>query len=207
MKKTLFYLFIVIISINYSYSQAEFGIKVGMSSYDIPKDNIQNSSDLKLSIKSASYGFQAGVYGRIGLLGVNVQPEILFNSNTYNYKISNLGNVDSLGQIRSSKYQNLDIPVMIMFSPAFFKLYAGPVGHYHINSISEFKDTDKIKEKFKHFTYGYQLGAGVTFSGLTFDVRYEGNFSKSIKHFVIDGQTYDVDDSPSRVIFSLWFEL
>ena len=207
MKKTFFYLLILVASINSSFSQSEFGIKIGMSTYDIPKDNITNSSDLKLSIKSASYGFQAGVYGRLGILGINIQPEILFNSNTYNYKISNLNNVDSLGQIRSTKYQNLDIPVMIMFSPAFFKVYAGPVGHYFINNISDFKDTDKIKEEFKNLTYGYQLGAGVTFSGLTIDVRYEGNFSKSIKSFNIDGKTYEIDDSPSRVIFSLWFKL
>ena len=68
-------------------------------------------------------------------------------------------------------------------------------------------EVDKIKEEFKNLTYGYQLGAGVTFSGLTIDVRYEGNFSKSIKSFNIDGKTYEIDDSPSRVIFSLWFKL
>jgi hypothetical protein len=207
MKKTFFYLILLLVSINSSFAQSEFGIKVGMSTYDIPKDDIQNSSDLKLSIKSASYGFQAGVYGRLGILGINIQPEILFNSNTYTYKLSNLNNVDSLDQIRSTKYQNLDIPVMVMFTPAFFKLYAGPVGHYHINNISDFKDKDNIKEVFKNLTYGYQLGAGITFSGLTFDVRYEGNISKSIKTFKIDGKTYDIDDSPSRVIFSLWFKL
>ncbi len=198
---------LVVFSINYGISQNEFGIKLGMSSYDIPKDNINNQQDLKISIKDASYGFQAGVYGRIGLLGLYVQPEILFNSNSYNYKLHNLGNADSLDQIRTSKYQNLDIPVMLMITPAFLKIYGGPVGHYHINSISDFTEKDKIKEEYKKITYGYQFGAGITLSGLTIDVRYEGNFGKNIKSFKIDGQEFLVDDSPSRVIFSLWFKL
>ena len=207
MKKILIFIGVILIISNSIFSQSEFGFKIGLSSYDLATKNIGSSSDLKLSIDNASYGIHAGLYGRIGIMGLYIQPEILFNSNTINYKIEDLGNIDNLNQIRTTKYQNLDIPVMIMFTPSFFKLYAGPVGHYLVNDITEFKQKDKIKELFNNLTYGYQMGVGVTLNGLTLDVRYEGSFTNRLNTFVIDGKEFNFDHSPSRYIFSLWFKL
>ncbi len=208
MKKLIFYFSVLLLlSSTTTNAQNEFGIKLGVSSYDLPNSEINSSKDLKLSLNDASYGLHFGVYGRIGILGINLQPEILFNSNPYHYKLNDLTNVDSLDNIRTTKYQNLDIPVLIMLSPAFFKLYAGPVGHYRIKSISDFTSKDKVIEIFNNLKFGYQFGAGITLNGLTVDVRYEGNFSKTFKTFSIDGHEYQVDDSPSRVNISLWFKL
>lgn len=189
------------------FSQSEFGFKLGISSYDIPKSEIGNTEDLQLTIKDASYGFQAGIYGRLGLLGIYVQPELLFNSNFVNYRLQDLNNLDTLDKIRTARYQNLDLPVMLIISPSIFKIYAGPVGHYFINNMSDFTKKDKIKEIFNNLTYGYQAGVGIAFSGVTIDVRYESNFSKNIKTFIVDETEFKIDKSPSRFIFSLWFKI
>ena len=187
------------------YSQNELGLKLGLTSYDLAQKEIGSTEELKLSIKDAGYGFQFGIYGRIGLLGLYVQPEILLNSNIVRYKLEDLDNLDTLAQIRSTKYQDLDIPVLIMISPGFFKIYAGPVGHYHYKKISEFTNRDKIKEALNNLTYGYQFGVGITFNSLTLDVRYESNFSNTFKTFIIDDKEFKIDESPARVIFSAWF--
>lgn len=207
MKNIFLSLFLLFYTSSTLLSQNEFGFKLGLSSYDIQTNNIANTEDLQISIKDASYGFQAGVYGRLGLLGIYVQPEILFNSNFVNYRLQDLNNLDTLDNIRTTKYQNLDLPVMLMVTPSIFKLYAGPVGHYFINDISDFTKKDEIKELFNNLTFGYQAGIGVAFSGLVIDVRYESNFSKNIKTFVVDETEFKIDKSPSRFIFSLWFKI
>lgn len=207
MKQLFLILILGVIATGVVKSQNEFGFKAGLSSYDLADRNIGSTSDLKLSLKDSKYGFHAGIYGRIGLMGVYIQPEVLFNSNRVSYKLNDLTSADTIEQIRTSRYQNIDIPVLLMLTPSIFKIYGGPVGHYFLNSVSDIDDKYKIKEEFKKIRYGYQLGAGFTIKGLTLDFRYEGNFSKYYKTFVIDGKEFNADDSPSRIIFSLWFSL
>ena len=192
---------------NIMSAQNAFGIKAGLSSYDLANSHIASTSDIKFGLKNSKYGFHAGIYGRLGILGVYLQPEILFNSNSVNYKLSDLTTADTIEHIRTSKYQNIDIPVLIMITPSIFKLYAGPVGHYFLNSVSDIDRKFDIKEEVKKLRFGYQFGAGISFSGLTLDFRYEGNFSKQYKTFIIDGQEFKSDDAPSRVLISLWFNL
>lgn len=207
MKKVFFPFVVLLLITTPVFSQNEFGFKLGISSYDIQKSEIGNTEDLQLTIKDASYGFQAGLYGRLGLLGIYVQPEVLLNSNFVNYRLQDLNNLDTLDKIRTAKYQNLDIPLMLMITPSIFKIYAGPVGHYFINDISDFTKKDKIKEIFNNLTYGYQAGVGIEFSGVALDIRYESNFSKNIKTFIVDEKEFKIDKSPSRFIFSLWFKI
>ena len=189
------------------YSQNEFGFKAGLSSYDLAERHIANTSDIKFGLKDSKFGFHAGIYGRLGLAGIYLQPEILFNSNTVSYKLSDLTSADTIEQIRTSRYQNIDIPVLLMLTPSIFKIYAGPVGHYFLNKVSDIDSKYEIKEEIKNLRYGYQLGAGLTIKGLTIDFRYEGNFSKHYKTFLIDGKEFKSDDSPSRILLSLWFSL
>lgn len=203
MKKALFIFIVTVLTISNSFSQNEIGVKLGLSSYNIPKSN--NSKELKLSIANASYGFQAGIFARIGLFGFYLQPEVDFNSNTVRYKISDLDNIDTLNNIRTSTYRNIDIPILFMINPSIFRFYAGPVGHYLIDDISDFTQKDKIKEILANLKYGYQAGVGVAVKSVTFDVRYEGSISKTIRTFEIDGKEFTLDDSKSRFIFSIWF--
>jgi len=206
MKKVLILIFAIVLVSGISYSQNEMGLKIGLSSYDLPKNNYTNSKDVKLSIESALYGFQFGMYARIGLLGFYIQPEIDFNSNRVRYRIHDLDNLDTLNSIRTSTYRNIDIPVLFMINPSIFRFYAGPVGHYLIGDVSDFTHKDKIKEILNNLKYGYQTGVGVSFKSITVDLRYEGSISKTVKTFEIDGKEYSLDDSKSRYIFSIWFK-
>jgi hypothetical protein len=206
--KQLFLILIIWLTVSVVVNcQNEFGFKGGLSSYDLANRNIGSTSDLKFSLKDSKYGFHAGIYGRIGLMGIYIQPEVLFNSNSISYKLNDLTSADTIEQIRTSKYQNIDIPVLLMLTPSIFKIYGGPVGHYFLNSVSDIDNKYKIKEEFKKMRYGYQLGAGFTIKGLTIDFRYEGNLSKYYKTFIIDGKEFNADDSPSRILISLWFSL
>ena len=205
MKKVLIIFIVAILTITKSFTQNEIGVKLGLSSYNFPANSFTNSKKLKLSIEDASYGFQAGIFARIGLFGLYIQPEVDFNSNTVRYRIQDLDNIDTLNSIRTSTYRNIDIPVLFMINPSIFRFYAGPVGHYLIDDISDFTKKDRIKEILNNLKYGYQAGVGISVKSVTFDVRYEDSFNKSIKTFEIDGKEFTLDDSESRFIFSIWF--
>ncbi|MGE5356135.1 MAG: outer membrane beta-barrel protein [Deltaproteobacteria bacterium] len=206
MKNLIFSFFFLLFSLNI-VAQNEFGFKAGLSSYDLASRHIGSTSDLKLSLKDSRYGFHGGIYGRLGLMGIYIQPELIFNTNKVDYKLKNINTADSIEEIRTTRYQNIDLPVLIMIAPSIFKIYAGPVGHYFLNSFSDINEKHEIKEEFSKIRYGYQLGAGVTLKGLTIDIRYEGNFSKYYKTFSIDGQQFKTDESPSRLLISLWFNI
>ena len=189
-------------------AQSQLGIKLGLSSYDLPDDVLELSGkDLKLSVENANYGFHFGVYGRIGLLGIYIQPEVNFNSNSVQYRLTDLNNTGAIDDIRTEHYRNIDIPVLIMVAPSIFRVYAGPVGHYFLHSSSELKTIDGLKEEFKKLSYGYQAGAGIQIAGISLDLRYEGNFSKFGDHILIDGEPYHFSGTPSRFLLSLGFKL
>jgi hypothetical protein len=208
MKRVLLAIIVAFLSLPTLQAQSQIGLKVGLSSYDLPSDILQlNGRDVQLSVENANYGIHFGLYVRIGILGFYLQPELLFNSNSVQYRIEDFGSTGTVDDIRTEHYQNIDIPVLVMLTPSIFRLYAGPVGHYFLNSSSELKSLEGLKEEFKTLTYGYQAGAGIQLGGLMVDVRYEGNLNKFGDHLIIDGRPYEFSRTPSRVMLSLAFKL
>lgn len=208
MKKIVLTSSLILFVLSSILTQNQVGIKVGLSSYDLPSDVLDLSGkDIQLSIENANYGVHFGVYARLGLLGFYLQPELSFNSNSVQYRIQDFNDTEVVDDIRTEHYQNIDIPVLIMFTPSIFRVYAGPVGHYFLNSTSELKTINGLKEEFKTLTYGYQAGVGIQILGLSLDVRYEGNFNKFGDHIVIDGEPYQFSSTPSRFLLSVGFKL
>jgi len=209
MKKILIVFLAIFLFTNLSISQSQLGLKIGLSSYDLPTEDLIDLTghELQLSVEDANYGIHFGVYARIGILGFYLQPEVLFNSNSVQYRITDFNSNESIDDIRTEHYQNIDIPVLIMFTPSIFRVYAGPVGHYFLHSTSELKTIEGLKEEFKTLTYGYQAGLGVQIWGISVDLRYEGNFSKFGDHIIIDGEPFEFSSSPSRVLVSVGFKL
>ncbi len=206
--RNLIIIFVVVISsLNFGISQSEFGIKIGISSHDFTSKNLINRDKLKLSIENASYGFEFGLYGRIGILGLNLQPELLFSSNTVYYRYQDFSNVNTVDKITSATYNKVDIPILLVVNAAFFKFYLGPVGQYEFDYIKSLFSKEEISGVNNKLRLGYQLGAGVSFNGLTIDLRYESNFSDYINSLEIGGKHFDISNRPSRYITSLWFKI
>ncbi len=207
MRNLIIILVIAIASINVGVSQSEFGIKLGISSYDFTSKNLINQDELRLSIENSSYGFEFGIYGRIGILGLNLQPELLFSSNTVYYHFQDFSNVNTIDKITSATYNRVDIPVLLVVNAAFFKFYLGPVGQYEFDYIKSLFSKEEVPGVNNKLSLGYQLGGGISFNGLTIDLRYESNFSDYINSLQIGGRQFDISNRPSRYILSLWFRI
>lgn len=211
MKRQLFaLLFLVVSSSPAAFSQFELGLQAGMHSLDLTSGAIAfpgTSENNSLDFKEARYGFQFGLYTRLSLLGVFVQPSFMLNSTSVDYTLDGSDEGGPITTAVNERYNKLDIPVVVGFKLAAIRLYGGPVAHLHINSSSDLFKFRGYGQKFKNANYGFRAGAGVDLWKLRLDVSYEGNLSKFGDHITIDGQELSFDDSASRLLMTVGIKL
>lgn len=207
MKKIILLLFVF--SYFNGYSQFEFGVKTGLSSLELATSKIildDDNNSFALNFDDARYGFHFGLYGRVKLLGVYVEPSALINSSSVDYNFQDLSESGALSIIKSETFTRLDIPVLIGFKFLLFRVQAGPVAHIVLDSGSDLFDIDGYEQRFDAATYGLQAGVGVDLWKLRFDVLFEGNFSKFGDHLTLSGKEFSFDDRPSRLIANVSYK-
>ena len=156
-----------------AYSQGfEIGIKGGMNitAADVMKEA---SKDVKITNKNT---YNGGVYGRlkIKLIGIFVQPELVYNTRGYNFDIT--ANSKTYNIKQQAYY--LDVPVLVglkMFK--FLRVYAGPNFQYLLkNEITGINDIVGFEKKdMKKANTGVQLGFGLDLSKFRVDLKYDFN--------------------------------
>ncbi|HAQ38712.1 MAG TPA: hypothetical protein DCQ58_09415 [Saprospirales bacterium] len=193
---------------NFTNAQTQAGIKIGASSFLLPEQLIQMENDeLKVTLKEGYYGLHGGVYVRIGAGLFAVQPELIFNSNSVAFELEDLTSSTGIKEIIKERYFNLDLPVMLVFKPSILRFYAGPVGHYSMQSLNELSNWGGWKNAFNRMSVGYQAGGGIQFNGFSVDLRYEGRILAGDNEIIIDDQVIELSKNPSRILFTLGFRL
>ncbi|HUX96457.1 MAG TPA: porin family protein [Bacteroidales bacterium] len=209
MKKLSLILLVVLVSFP-AFSQIKFGIKAGVSTNSITMDEIKQvtSGTTTYSIQKleeAKYGFHGGVFMRVKVLKLFVQPEVLFASKSSAYTVTNV--TTSAAKEVVQNLNKLDIPVMIglKFGPA--RINVGPTGSLLLGSPKELIDSPDFKSMYSGMTFGYQAGVGLDIlNKLTIDLRYEGSLKKYQTQIEnLAGTTYNLDDRPNAFLFSLGF--
>ena len=186
-----------------------FGIRAGVSTTDINADDLLITDNaamqqLRIGIQEAGYGYHFGVFGQLRGKRFFLQPEILFNSNSVDFRVTDLATSQSVPEILNERYQYLDIPINAGLRVGkILRLQGGLVGHIFINNVSELTQIENYEERFDEFTYGWQAGLGLDLSIFALDLKYEGNFENFGSHIIVDGQEYQFDQSPTRLVASL----
>jgi hypothetical protein len=209
MKKLLALIFVTLIAFP-AFSQFKAGIKAGVSTNSITMNKAiqltgQTTNYTVLALSNANYGFHGGLFFRLTILGVYIQPEVLFATSENKYKVTNL--TTSVATDVSQRLNNLSIPVMIGFKLGPIRLNAGPAGTVSItNPKALIADASQnLSNVYNKMSFGYQAGLGVDlFKKLTFDMRYEGSLQKyqtKIKNAV--GTSVALDNRPNAFLFSL----
>jgi hypothetical protein len=212
MKKT--YLLILLgLFVGFSaQAQIKFGAKAGVTSASINADQtIEAAADedydqLKVQGQEATVnGFQAGIFGRISIASLYVQPELLFSRSVTEVQIQEVtGETVQNTFNENQKFNKLDIPLMAgwKFGPARIQL--GPVASIVLSNQSAIEAVTNYEEEFNKATWGYQVGAGLDLlNTLTLDVKYEGSLSKFGDGIEVAGETRDFDSRPNKFIFSV----
>lgn len=212
--KKLIIILLAVMAFNLANAQfLRFGFKAGVSSTNVKFDdikNIESSDGLKeYAIKQgdSKMGFHAGLYGRIQLLGLFVQPELLFTHSQGEVVLADV--TASQMYTETQKFNKIDIPVIVgwKFGPA--RLGIGPVASFMLSESDGLKDklssisSEATENNFRKATFGYQIGVGLDIlKKITLDVRYEGNLSKLGNGITLGGNDYKFDQRNPQFIFS-----
>jgi hypothetical protein len=210
MKKLFVLTLIVIVSIP-AFSQVKFGLKAGVSTTNLSMAHLKtltsgNTSYTVDAITTAKYGFHGGAFVRLTLLGIYLQPELLFSTRTNEYTVSNTTNLQSItSYVAKQSFNKLDIPVMLGFKLGPIRLNGGPVGSLLINSPKDLITNPDFKNNYNKMTIGYQAGLGFDLLNfLTFDLRYEGSLKKYQNQIENLAKTkVNLDDRPNAFLFSV----
>lgn len=211
MKKLLAFLLVVLITVP-AISQIKFGLKGGVSTTSLTMNDVKTVTSGTTTytvdaITKAKYGFHGGVFLRLGLLGVYLQPELLFSTRINEYVISNTSLQSTASYVAKQNFNRLDIPVMLGIKLGPLRLNAGPAASLLINSPKALitDPNNDFKSLYSRMTIGYQAGLGIDFlKTLTFDLRYEGSLKKYQNQIETrTGTKFNLDDRPNAFLFSL----
>jgi hypothetical protein len=210
MKKLVVLTLIVLTSLP-AFSQVKFGLKAGVSTTNLSMAHLKtltsgNTTYTVDAITTAKYGFHGGAFVRLTLLGIYLQPELLFSTRTNEYTVSNTTNLQSItSSVAKQSFNKLDIPVMLGFKLGPIRVNAGPVGSLLINSPKDLITDVNFKNNYSKMTIGYQAGLGFDLLNfLTFDLRYEGSLKKYQNQIENLAKTkVNLDDRPNAFVFSL----
>lgn len=198
MKKLVLILFAAIISSG-AFAQFSWGLKAGATSNNFKLEDPVNVTAQQTisSAESASWGFHGGVFVRVSALGLMVQPELLFSMAENNMVVTE----DGVGEVRSQKFNKLDLPVMLGIKLGPMRLMAGPAASVMLSSDSDyFADAEDL---YNTATFGYQAGVGIDLlKKITIDVRYEGGLTTFGDEVQVGTETVTLDGRSNAIIVS-----
>ena len=212
MKKLILTIALLGFTLNSTAQDFSWGPKLSISSPSFNLKEVQNIGDGNdliqlLEDTDPVLGYQLGVFARISLLGIYVQPEVLFSNAKSKISYSDLDNNGEtiVGEIKLNK---IDIPVM--FGKRFLKIFrinAGPVFTLPLNdnislegAEASFKD---IETNYKNATVGAQIGAGLDLSILTLDLRYEMGLQSISDGITIGDAKFNPDQRLNQFLVSV----
>lgn len=179
-------------------AQTAFGIKGGLN-YGATGEytNISQAAGDVMTIKGEEKaGYHVGVFGKVGILGFFLQPELVYTRLNTEY--------DNLDY----KVSKIDAPILVgvnILGPLHIK--AGPSFQYILkNELSN--SNLKVSDVDNDITMGFQAGAGVNLGRLGLDLRYEGGFKENNAYgdFAADNNI-TIDSRPSQWILGVSYEL
>lgn len=202
--KKLFLMIIAVFVTMAVYPQVKFGLKAGVATNTVPTYDINTGTNNIEAYKDASFGYHAGAFLRITLMGMYIMPEVVFASTSYDYKVTTAEDPEV---IKTQKFDKLDIPVLLGFKLGPVRINAGPSASILIGSPKELISDPNFSDLYRSATFGYQAGLGFDIvSHLTFDLRYGGSLSKKFGESVtIGSQTFNLDQRESSVMLSIGY--
>lgn len=165
--KKLIILCVVLFVANAAMAQFSFGPRAALISTSTSLE--EDLANIKEG--SAKVGYQLGVFARFNLIGIFVQPELLFTSSGSALDVTGVGEV-------SVDFNKIDVPVMVGMKLGPVRLQVGPSFSFLSSAERTISGvvTD-VKENYESSTVGYQAGVGIDISKLVIDLKYEGSLS------------------------------
>jgi hypothetical protein len=201
MKKLFIILLAAVISIP-AYSQIKFGLKAGGQTTTVPTYNVTDGTTNITSIEDWQWGFHGGAFVRINLAFLQIQPEVVFVSNTFDYSVKS-GSAPAIPKAQT--FNRLAIPILLGVKLGPIRINAGPAASVQIGSPEALLEDQNFEEMYKSALWGYQAGLGIDLLGhLTLDARFAGGLGDMLgDNVTIGGQTFNLDYSQTTFMVSV----
>jgi hypothetical protein len=199
MKKIIIVLFAALITIP-AFSQLKFGLKAGGQTTTTPTYTSGATQTIQ-ELKDAAWGFHAGAFLRFNLFFLQIQPEAVFLSNSYDYNVTTGG----VPELKSQTFNRLSVPLLLGVKLGPIRINAGPAASIQIGTPKELIDDPNFTDMYKGALWGYQAGLGIDLFGhLTLDARYAGGLGDMLGDQVtIGSQTFNLDYSQTTFMLSV----
>ena len=200
MKKLSVIILVALISFP-AFSQIKFGIKAGAETTTVPTYDVTTGTSNITALEDASWGFHGGLFMRIKLLALYVQPEVVFASNSFDYTVKTA----TVSEVKSQQFNRLSIPLLVGAKLGPVRINAGPAAAIQIGTPEALIDDPNFEEMYKGALWGFQAGVGIDLlKKLTIDLRYAGSLGEALGESVpIGGQTFQLDYGQSSFLISL----
>jgi hypothetical protein len=199
--KKLFAIGLIILLSVPAFSQIKFGIKAGAETTTVPTYEYGNGSATIDALEDASWGYHAGLFLRIKLGPVYLQPEAVFASTSFDYNVK----TSTVTDLKTQTFNRLSVPLLVGFKLGPVRINAGPAASIMIGTPSALISDPNFEDMYKGAVWGYQAGLGIDLlSRLTLDVRYAGSLGDVLGDAVtISGQTFNLDYGQSSLLLSV----
>lgn len=211
MKLKIVILFLSIFSTFLLNAQLEAGMKIGASTIQYVNPDFEsiiltsnNTEDYNLSISDINFGYHAGLYARLKIWKIIIQPEVVINSNSVNYEIKDIQTNNI--QLLKEQYTALDFPFILGLKFGWFSLQGGISGHLPLLSISELKNIEGYSIENESISHSYLGGFGIDISRFRFDLRYELSTDFFGEHIIYKGNKFHFKDKDNRLIAGLAYK-
>ena len=198
MKKILF--LFVLLSTTMAQAQFHIGLRAGMNFSNMKfSDFSDNPFFSNFENQAGNIGYHAGIYTKLSLLIVEIQPELLFTRISGSFESTDLAGKTFTNDVGINR---LDIPVLGITRLGPLRLGGGPVFSYQIGSVNSV-----LEDGLGSSTWGLQLLAGLEILKIQVDARYEFGLSDATNFVFVDGEKINVDSRPSQFIIALAYKL
>lgn len=184
----------------FAIGPVDFGIKAGVNTgnFQLDKSSLGNSYK---AVNDSRTGYHAGAFMRLNFLGFHIQPEFLYNWNSYNMEVwETVTGKDEKSKI---KVQTLEVPVLAGLDILFLRIAAGPVFNV-MNKTSVSKGIIEDAEVNKP-SVGFAAGIGLDLMKFSLDVRFNGQFKKAKNQVTIDSEPHNLKSNFQGWTFSLGY--
>ena len=207
MKKLSAILIILLFSLPAFSQFIKFGIKAGAETNTTPKYN--STLPIIETMKNASWGFHGGIFTRIKIFNLFVQPEVVFASTSFDYGVGWTATSPTsstlIQNIKSQKFNRLSIPVLVGTKLGPLRVNAGPAASILLGTPKVLIDDPNFSDMYKSAVWGFQAGVGIDIlKKLTLDARYAGSLGGKFGDSVtIGSQIFKLDQGQKSFLLSV----
>jgi len=201
MKRIIVFLLAALITIPAMPQFFKFGIKAGAQTTTVPTYDFSTGTNNIEAVKDAAWGFHGGLFFRLKIAFLYLQPEAVLVSNTYDYNVTS----GTVPEVKSQTFNKLAVPILLGTKLGPIRINAGPAANVQIGTPQALIDDPDFEQMYKTALWGYQAGLGFDlFKKLTIDARLAGGLGDMLGESVTLGsQTFNLDQSQTTFMVSL----